>query len=60
MSKCTFIMKIAVQNAGCVLAYFCGGHKNNFRLHFRSSFNFEINFLKNANAVQKTGVPVFS
>ena len=53
-------MKIAVQNAGCVFTYFCGGHKNNFRLQFRSSFNFEINFLKNANAAQKTGVPVFS
>ena len=22
--------KIAVYNAGCVFAYFCGGHKNNF------------------------------
>ena len=31
--------KITVQNAGCVFAYFCGGHKNNSRLQFRSSFN---------------------
>ena len=22
--------KVAVQNVGCVFAYFCGGHKNNF------------------------------
>ena len=24
--------KMAVQNAGCVFAYICGGHKNNFQL----------------------------
>ena len=30
--------KIAVYNAGCVFAYFCGGHKNNFPKWFRSSF----------------------
>ena len=24
--------KIAAQNAGCVFAYNCGGHKNNLRL----------------------------
>ena len=30
--------KVAVQNVGCVLAYFCGGHKNNFPVWFRSSF----------------------
>ena len=30
---------MAVQEAGCVFVYFCGGHKNNFRLQFRSSFN---------------------
>ena len=31
--------KIAAQNGGCVFTYFCGGHKNNFLLQFRSSFN---------------------
>ena len=31
--------KIAVQNAGCVFAYFCGGHRNNVRLQFCGSFN---------------------
>ena len=30
--------KVAVQNVGCVFAYFCGGHKNNFPIWFRSSF----------------------
>ena len=30
--------KLAVQNVGCVFAYFCGGHKNNFPILFRSSF----------------------
>ena len=30
--------KVAVQNVGCVFAYFCGGHKNNFPIRFRSSF----------------------
>ena len=30
--------KIAVENAGFVFAYFCGGHKNNFRLQFHISF----------------------
>ena len=24
--------KTRVENVGCALAYFCGGHKNNFRL----------------------------
>ena len=31
--------KIAFQKAGCIFAYFCGGHKNNFQLSFRGSFN---------------------
>ena len=31
--------KMAVQKADCIFAYFCGGHKNNFWLQFRSSFN---------------------
>ena len=26
------------QKAGCVFRYFCGGHKNNLQLRFRSSF----------------------
>ena len=30
--------KIAVLNVGCVFAYFCGRHKNNFSILFRSSF----------------------
>ena len=30
--------KLAVQNVGCVFVYFCGGHKNNFPIWFRSSF----------------------
>ena len=30
--------KTAVQKAGWVFVYFCGGHKNIFRLQFRSSF----------------------
>ena len=30
--------KIAVWNVGCVFVYFCGGHKNNFPIWFRSSF----------------------
>ena len=30
--------EIAVQNVGCVFAYFCGGHKNNFPIRFRISF----------------------
>ena len=29
--------KIAVQNASCVFAYFCDGHKNNVWLQFFSS-----------------------
>ena len=33
------LWKIAVQKAGCVFAYFCAGHKNNFQLQFCSSFN---------------------
>ena len=37
--KVNLSWKIAVQNVGCVFAYFCGGHKNNFRLQFRNSFN---------------------
>ena len=41
MPKCRLIMKMAVQNAGCVFAYFFGGHKNNFRLQFRSSFKYQ-------------------
>ena len=41
MPKC----KIAVQNAGCVFAYFCGGHKNNFPLQFRSSFNLSVSYI---------------
>ena len=36
LAKCTFILRV-----GCVSAYFCGGHKNNLRLWFRSSFNFD-------------------
>ena len=28
---------MAVQNAGSVFTYFCGGHKNDFWLQFRSS-----------------------
>ena len=31
--------KIAFQNAACILAYFCGGHKNNLCLQYRGSFN---------------------
>ena len=31
--------KMAAQNAGFVLIYFCGGHKNNIRLCFWSSLN---------------------
>ena len=31
--------KTAVWRVGCVFIYFCGGHKNNVRLCFRSSFN---------------------
>ena len=31
--------KVAVQDAGCVFAYFCDGHKNNCWLQFCSSFN---------------------
>ena len=30
--------KIAVQNAGCDFAYFCGGHKKIFWLQFYKSF----------------------
>ena len=30
--------KVAVQNAGCVSAYFCSGYKNSFWLWSRSSF----------------------
>ena len=30
--------KTAVQNIGYVYTCFCGGHKNNFRLQFHSSF----------------------
>ena len=41
MPKC----KITVQNAGCVFAYFCGGHKNNFPLQFRSSFNLSVSYI---------------
>ena len=32
-------MKNAVQIAGCVFVYFCGGSKSNFQLQFRSFFN---------------------
>ena len=45
MPKCKFILKLAVQAAGCVFAYFCGGHKNNIRLQFRSSLNKFINVI---------------
>ena len=41
MPKRKFILKNSSSNAGCVFAYFCGGHKNNFRLQFRSSFKSE-------------------
>ena len=41
MPKC----KITVQNAGCVFAYFCDGHKNNFPLQFRSSFNLSVSYI---------------
>ena len=30
--------KIALKDANCVFAYFCGRHKNQLRLQFRSSF----------------------
>ena len=30
---------LAVQNVGCISAYFCGRHKSYLRLWFRSSFN---------------------
>ena len=30
--KVNLLRKIAIQNAYCVFIYFCGGHKNNFRL----------------------------
>ena len=46
MSKCIFIMKKTFQNVGCVFAYFCGGHKNNFLLQFRNSFNIILTHLK--------------
>ena len=43
--------KIVAQNAGYVFVYICGGHKNNLRLWFCSSFNaklildyFSVNF----------------
>ena len=36
--KGKFILKITVQNFGRPSTYFCGGHKNNLRLKFRSSF----------------------
>ena len=29
--------QVAVQNVCCVFYYFCGGHKNNFPIWFRSS-----------------------
>ena len=32
--------KKSVQNVGCVFTHFCGGHKNNFPIRFRSSFNY--------------------
>ena len=32
----------AAYDVGCVFAYFFGGHKNNFPLWFRSSFNIEM------------------
>ena len=32
------LWKIAAQNVGCYFTYFCGGHKNSFRLHSRNSF----------------------
>ena len=46
--KGEFIMKNSVQNAGCAFTYFCGGHKNNLRLWFRSSFKNGIIFCKNS------------
>ena len=30
--RVNLLRKIAIQNADCVFTYFCGGHKNNFRL----------------------------
>ena len=35
---CNFSWKIAVQNANCVFANFCGGYKYNFWLQFGGSF----------------------
>ena len=37
--------KIAVEIVGCVFAYFCGGHKNNFPISFRSSFKVRLSHL---------------
>ena len=34
--------KIAIQNVGCFFTFFCGGHKNNLRLQFRSSFKNDV------------------
>ena len=41
--KVYLVSKIAVQNVGCVFAYFCGGHKNNFPLWLWDSYE-AINF----------------
>ena len=38
---CMAASEIAVENVDYFFAYFCGGHKNNFQLQFRGSFNFE-------------------
>ena len=29
--------KIAAENVGCVFAYFCDGHRNNFSIWFRNA-----------------------
>ena len=46
--------KLAVSNVGCVFVYFCGGHKNNFPIWFRSSFKVKQNFQKNKVVTGKT------
>ena len=38
MSHSVSQKRLTAQNAGYVFAYFCGGHRNNFWLQFRSSF----------------------
>ena len=51
--------KIAAETSGCVFAYFCGGHKSNFRLQFRGSFKHDKSYKKKSSYIIKIEVQLW-